>query len=119
MKALLKTYPYEFTLKVEDTFKSQINTEICDSLIPKLQREVKPAYNLSYEQVESWLQTFHRSKRNVYLKQLNLSSLNNEVDNSQEADSDGSIQSAKRQTKSKGRNPSNLSEDEDGLKIEE
>ncbi|CAB4427862.1 unnamed protein product [Rhizophagus irregularis] len=119
MKALLKTYPYEYTLKVEDTFKSQINTEICDSLIPKLQREVKPAYNISYEQVESWLQTFHRSKRNVYLKQLNLSSLNNEVDNSQEADSDGSIQSAKRQTKSKGRNPSNLSEDEDGLKIEE
>ncbi|RGB42214.1 hypothetical protein C1646_683826 [Rhizophagus diaphanus] len=119
MKALLKTYPYEFTLKVEDTFKSQINTEICDSLIPKLQREVKPAYNLSYEQVESWLQTFHRSKRNVYLKQFNLSSLNNEVDNSQEAESDGSIQSAKRQTKSKGRNPSNLSEDEDGLKIEE
>ncbi|CAB4399751.1 unnamed protein product [Rhizophagus irregularis] len=119
MKALLKTYPYEFNLKVEDTFKSQINTEICDSLIPKLQREVKSAYNLSYEQVESWLQTFHRYKRNTYLKQLNLSSLNNEVDNSQEADSDGSIQSAKRQTKSKGRNPSNLSEDEDGLKIEE
>ncbi|EXX68693.1 hypothetical protein RirG_102970 [Rhizophagus irregularis DAOM 197198w] len=68
MKALLNTYPYELTLRIEDTFRSQINKDICERLIPKLQEDVRPAYNLSYDQVETWLQTFHRYKRNTYLR---------------------------------------------------
>jgi hypothetical protein len=68
MKALLNTYPYEFNLKIEDTFRSKVNTDICEKLIPRLQMEVRPAYDLSYRQVESWLQTFHRNKRNSYRK---------------------------------------------------
>lgn len=68
MKALLKTYPYDLTLRIEDTFRSQINTNVCERLIPKLQEDVRPAYNLSYDQVESWLQTFHKNKRTAYLK---------------------------------------------------
>jgi len=68
MKALLKTYPYEFTLRIEDTFRSQVNADICEKLIPKLQEDVRPAYNLSREQVDSWLQSFHKNKRNAYLR---------------------------------------------------
>jgi hypothetical protein len=116
MRALLKTFPSEFNLRDEETFKSETNVEICQRLIPKLQREVKSAYNLSHEQVEAWLQTFHKSKRSAYLKsnQLNQSNptqLDNEFNNSQEAESDGSIRSAKQQTK--------LKADDEELKIEE
>ncbi|GBC06435.1 hypothetical protein RclHR1_06830003 [Rhizophagus clarus] len=68
MKALLKTYPYEYTLSIEETFRSRVNIDICDRLIPKLQRDVRPAHDLSYGQVETWLQNFHRNKRNAYLR---------------------------------------------------
>ncbi|CAB4427863.1 unnamed protein product [Rhizophagus irregularis] len=126
MKRLLeKIYTQdEYKFKVEDTFKSQANIDICRMLIPKLQEDVKPVYNLSYDQVENWLQSIHKTKRNAYLRsnqsnRSNPTSLNNESDYLQEAESDDAIRSAKQETKSKGRNPCNLSEDEDGLKIEE
>ncbi|RGB42215.1 hypothetical protein C1646_751259 [Rhizophagus diaphanus] len=126
MKRLLeKTYTQdEYKFKVEDTFKSKANIDVCKMLIPRLQEDVKPMYNPSYEQVKNWLQSIHKTKRNAYLRsnQPNRSyptSLNNEFDYLQEVESDDAIRSAKRETKSKGRNPSNLSEDEDELKIEE
>lgn len=70
MRRLLdKTYTQnKYKLKIEKTFKSQVNTDICEVLIPKLQEDVKPVYNLSYKQVETWLQSIHKSKRNTHLK---------------------------------------------------
>jgi hypothetical protein len=68
MRALIKTFPPEYNLRDEETFKSETNVEICQRLIPKLQREVKSVYNLTYVQVEAWLQTIHKSKRKNYLK---------------------------------------------------
>ncbi|GES76113.1 hypothetical protein GLOIN_2v1667513 [Rhizophagus clarus] len=120
MKTLLKTFPPELNLRDEETFKSKTNVEICQKLIPRLQKEVKAAYNLSYEQIETWLQSFHRSKRNFYLKSHQLNQTNpTSLDNEQEAESDVNIRPAKRQKKSKEKRPTNFSEDEDALKIEE
>ena len=72
MKALIKGFPSELNLKDEDTFKSESNVEICQKLIPKLQKEIKPAYNLTYEQVAAWLQTFHKNRRKAFLKSDNM-----------------------------------------------
>ncbi|PKY39273.1 hypothetical protein RhiirA4_393248 [Rhizophagus irregularis] len=74
MKRLLeKTYTQdEYKFKVEDTFKSQANIDICKMLIPMLQEDVKPMYNPSYEQVENWLQSIHKTKRNTYLKSIKM-----------------------------------------------
>jgi hypothetical protein len=122
MRTLLKTFP-ELELKEGETFKSEANVKICQELIPKLQKEMK-VYNPTYEQLNTWLQSFHKSKRNAYNKsnQLNRSnptSLNNEFGYLLEAESDDAIRSAKRETKSKGRKSNNFSEDDDELKIEE
>lgn len=123
IKTLLKTFP-ELELREKDTFRSKTNDEICQQLIPKLQKEIKTLKYLKYDpssdQVMAWLQSIHRTKRSAYLK-LKQSNQDDE-DNGQETESDGAIQSAKsakRQTKSKVRKSDNLTEDDDGLKNEE
>lgn len=123
IKTLLKTFP-ELELREEEKFTSKTNNDICQQLIPKLQKELKThKYILSTEQVRGWLKSFHKSKRSIYLKS-NQQNLDEEVDNEQEA-SDGTTQSAKRQTKSKVKKLGNLTEDDDvskskeGLKLEE
>lgn len=90
-------------------------------MIPKLQKELKThKYNLSPDQVKARLKSIHKSKRGIYLKSNQLNH-----DNEQEAESDGTTQSAKRQTKSKVKKLGNLTEDDDvpknkeGIKIEE
>ena len=103
MKLLIKGYPSELNLKCEDTFKSDANVKICQKLIPALKKDVKLWYDLSDEQVETWLQSFHRNKRNTYLKSNDVpENLNSQVE------------SAKRQTKLKGKKSVNFSEDEEG-----
>ncbi|RGB42213.1 hypothetical protein C1646_662420 [Rhizophagus diaphanus] len=123
IKTLLKTFP-ELELREEEKFTSKTNNDICQQLIPKLQKELKThKYILSTEQVRGWLKSSHKSKRSIYLKS-NQQNLDEEVDNEQEA-SDGTTQSAKRQTKSKVKKLGNLTEDDDvskskeGLKLEE
>lgn len=121
IKTLLKTFP-ELELREEEIFTSKTNNDICQLLIPKLQKELKTHnYNLSLERVKYWLKSIHKSKRSAYLKsnQPNPTSLNEEVDNEQKAESDGATQSAKRQTKSKVKKLGNLTEDDDGLKNKE
>ncbi|GES76115.1 hypothetical protein GLOIN_2v1667513 [Rhizophagus clarus] len=115
MKRLIdKTYTQnEYELKSDQTFKSKVNTDICEKLIPKLMEDIKPTYNLSYKQVESWLRSIHNSKRKAYLK-LNQISLDDKVDNEQE-----SVQTVGQQINLKGKEPNDFSEDEDELKIED
>ncbi|CAB4427861.1 unnamed protein product [Rhizophagus irregularis] len=117
IKTLLKTFP-EHELREEEKFTSKTNNDICQQLIPKLQKELKThKYVLSTEQVRGWLKSIHKSKRSIYLKS-NQQNLDEEVDNEQEA-SDGATQSAKRQTKSKVKKLGNLTEDDDGSKNKE
>ncbi|RGB42216.1 hypothetical protein C1646_738641 [Rhizophagus diaphanus] len=115
MKTLLKTFP-ELELKEYETFKSEANVEICRKLIPKLQKEMR-AYSPSYEQVETWLQSIHRSKRNAYLKsnQSNVTGFDFFFPGlvGSYSESNRSNQStAKRQTKPKGSKAYNIFEDE-------
>ncbi|PKK56646.1 hypothetical protein RhiirC2_764297 [Rhizophagus irregularis] len=125
IKTLLKTFP-GLEIRGEAVFTSKTNNDICKQLIPVLQKELKAhGCNLSPEQVKDILKSIHKSKRTNYLKlNPNSTSLDEEVDNEQ-AESDGTTQSAKRQTKSKVKKLGNLTEDDDvsknkeGIKIEE
>ncbi|CAB4484345.1 unnamed protein product [Rhizophagus irregularis] len=125
IKTLLKTFP-GLEIRGEAVFTSKTNNDICKQLIPELQKELKAhGCNLSPEQVKDILKSIHKSKRTNYLKlNPNSTSLDEEVDNEQ-AESDGTTQSAKRQTKSKVKKLGNLTEDDDvsknkeGIKIEE
>ncbi|PKC04439.1 hypothetical protein RhiirA5_362321 [Rhizophagus irregularis] len=125
IKTLLKTFP-GLEIRGEAVFTSKTNNDICKQLIPELQKELKAhGCNLSPEQVKDILKSIHKSKRTNYLKlNPNSTSLDEEVDNEQ-AESDGTTQSAKRQTKSKVKKLGNLTKDDDvsknkeGIKIEE
>lgn len=61
----------EYKFRYQDTFKSQANIDICRMLIPKLQEDVKPMYNPSYDQVENWLKSYFKSKKQSYSRLTN------------------------------------------------
>jgi hypothetical protein len=63
MRKFLDNAPPELNLNNGLIFTSKENNDICEKLIPKLQKEVKPAYDLSQKQVKNWLKTFHQNKR--------------------------------------------------------
>lgn len=67
MKSILKTLPPELNLKVEETFASEVNTEIRRRLVPELLKTMKPRYNPSYDQLKSWLQALHKHRRSRYM----------------------------------------------------
>ncbi|PKY60346.1 hypothetical protein RhiirA4_483938 [Rhizophagus irregularis] len=67
MKSILKTLPRELNLKVEETFASEVNTEIRRKLVPELLKAMKPRYNPSYDQLKSWLQALHKHRRSRYM----------------------------------------------------
>ncbi|PKY13585.1 hypothetical protein RhiirB3_425437 [Rhizophagus irregularis] len=67
MKSILKTLPPELNLKVEETFASEVNTEIRRKLVPELLKAMKPRYNPSYDQLKSWLQALHKHRRSRYM----------------------------------------------------
>ena len=66
MKAILKTLSSEHSLKPNETFTSETNTEIRQKLVPELIKALKPKYNPSYEQINTWLQVLHKHRRSQY-----------------------------------------------------
>ena len=66
MKAILKTLSSEHSLKPNETFTSETNTEIRQKLVPELIKALKPRYNPSYEQINTWLQALHKHRRSRY-----------------------------------------------------
>jgi hypothetical protein len=112
MNALLKTFPPELNLRDDETFRSKTNVDICQMLIPKLQKEMK-MYNITYDQLDTWLQSIHRSKRNAYLRanQLNPDECN--------AESDSTIRSVQQQTTPRVKKFNNFCDEEidEGAKV--
>ena len=66
MKAILKTLLLELDLKYDETFTSETNTEIRRRLVPELFKSLKPRYNPTHEQLNTWLQALHKHRRSRY-----------------------------------------------------
>lgn len=63
MKAILKNLPPELNLKYNETYTSEANVTIRQKLIPELFKSLRPRYNPTHEQLNSWLQALHKHRR--------------------------------------------------------
>jgi hypothetical protein len=66
MKAILKTIPSETDMNYDEKYCSIVNVEIRRKLIPELRKALKPTHRVSYDQIDAWLKSLHRSRRSRY-----------------------------------------------------
>jgi hypothetical protein len=67
MKAILKNLPPELHLKYDETFTSEANVEIRRKLVPELFKALRPRFNPTHEQLNSWIQSLHKHRRSRYI----------------------------------------------------
>ncbi len=63
MKAILKTLPTELSLRYDEKFTSEINSNILRDIIPRLISSMKPRFKPTYKQVRNWLNSLHKHRR--------------------------------------------------------
>jgi hypothetical protein len=71
MKIILKTIPFELTMKYDEKFTSETNTNILCQLISRIISSMKPRFNSLYKQINNWLSALHKHRRTrlLYVKQ--------------------------------------------------
>ena len=60
MKAILKTLPTELSLRYDEKFISEINSNILRDIIPRLISSMKLRFKPTYKQVRDWLNSLHK-----------------------------------------------------------
>jgi hypothetical protein len=63
MKSILRTMPSDLEMKYDEKFHSEPNTNILQQLIPRLITAMRPRYNPSHRQINSWLSALHKHRR--------------------------------------------------------
>ncbi|CAB4388595.1 unnamed protein product [Rhizophagus irregularis] len=63
MKVILKMMPPELTLRYDEKFTNETNTDILRQLIPRLIASMKPRFSPSYKQINDWLAALHKHCR--------------------------------------------------------
>ena len=67
MKVILKTMPAELTMKYDEKFTGETNTNILRPLIPRIISSMKPRFSPSYKQIKDWLAALHKHRRARHL----------------------------------------------------
>jgi hypothetical protein len=63
MKIILKTIDSKKDLDYGETFNSKKNLDIRRRLVPELRKSLTPNYRPSTEQITTWLNSLHKSRR--------------------------------------------------------
>jgi hypothetical protein len=70
MKIILKTMLSELTIKYDEKFISEMNTNILHQLISRIISSMKPRFNPSYKQINNWLSALHIHETEIKMAEM-------------------------------------------------